>query len=345
MPDRVEAFLQLALAGEPREATRFGLELIDTGVSSSNVIGDVLACSQREVGERWQRNELSVADEHLASGVTESTLSAFSSIPADGTEGSSVLVACAEGDWHSIAAHMIAEQLRTEGFVVTYLGASTPADEVARFLEQRRLNALVVSCNLPMFFSGVTRLANAAHRHGVPVLVGGRAMGGDAARAKILGADAYANTLSEARVVLRAWRDEPLSVSSELVSLNEAALLLEARAEEFADAAYAELFHRFPTMAHYSQPQLDRTHEDLVHIVRFLAAAQLVDDESIFLEFLDWLQSVLVARSVPREDLIAGLEALTPSFLATNPWAYQLANTGLVRLSDDRERAVATISS
>ena len=332
--DRVETFLQLALKGEPRAAVRFGMELIDAGVSESNVIANVLAPSQREIGNRWQKDTLSIADEHLASGVTESTLFAFSSIPAESTERCSVLVTCSEGDWHSIAAHMIAEQLRAEGFAVTDLGASTPADEVSRFLERRRLDALVVSCNLPIFFTGIPRLVDAAHRHNVPVLVGGRALGGDSNRASTLGADAYGSSIEDAVTVLRGWRDWPPDISTESVECREGALLLEASALELAESAYADLLTQFPMMAQYSARQLDRTREDLTYIIRFLAAAELVDDDLVFLEFLDWLEVVLSARNVPRAALVAGLESSLPSLNDCDVWAHRLVNIGLDHLTD-----------
>ena len=84
-----------------------------------------------------------------------------------------VVVTCAEGDWHAIAAHMFAEQLRSRGVVVAYLGASTPADHVARFFARHRPEVVAVSCNLPLYFRGLSRIADVAHALGIPVLAGG----------------------------------------------------------------------------------------------------------------------------------------------------------------------------
>ena len=79
------------------------------------------------------------------------------------------------------------------GFAVSFLGASAPADHVASFLSRRRPDALAVSCAMAPFFGGVIRLADAAHRHGIPVLAGGQALGRAQARgAACLGADAWA---------------------------------------------------------------------------------------------------------------------------------------------------------
>ncbi len=171
-----ERFMELSLSGATQDAVKFALSMLDVGTREEEIIVDVLAVSQRRVGERWHKNDLSVADEHLATGVAEATLCALASDTPPPTGHGSVVVACAEGDWHSIAAHMISEQLRAEGIRVIFLGASTPADSVARMLGQYRPNALAVSCNLALFFGGITRLADAAHVHGVPVLAGGRAL-------------------------------------------------------------------------------------------------------------------------------------------------------------------------
>jgi len=79
--------------------------------------------------------------------------------------------------------------------------------------------------------------------------------------------------------------------------------------------ALGVLTDRFPAMLSYSPAQLARTSEDLVYIVRFVAAAQLVDDVGVFTTFLDWLTGLLSAGAVPAAALAAGLEALLPCSL------------------------------
>ncbi|MFP4513153.1 MAG: B12-binding domain-containing protein, partial [Acidimicrobiales bacterium] len=176
-PDQlVDEFIALAVEGNSKAAVDLVLELLDDLVPSETIITELLAPVQREVGARWQRNELSVADEHLASGVTESALHALVGVDAVRAESGLVVVACAEGDWHTLAAKMFAEQLRGRGVVVAFLGASTPAEHIATFLRRHRPEALAVSCTSPLFYTGVAPLADAAHAAGIPVLVGGRAL-------------------------------------------------------------------------------------------------------------------------------------------------------------------------
>ena len=330
---QVGQFMDLAHNGRSREAVRFALELLDMGTPAARVITDVLAPAQQRVGERWFENELSVADEHLASGAVESTLHALSSVePAPEGRGS-VLVACAEGDWHSLAARMIADLLQNEGFAVVCLGASTPAEQITRFVKRHRPHALVVSCNLTIFFAGVTRVTDAAHEQGLPVLVGGRAFSGAPERAQLLGADAYAESAAAAANVLDRWRESPPRVRTEPTEVRPKVALLESDAGELARDSFKALVELFPPMASYAPHQLDRTTEDLEYIVRFVAAALLVDDRSVFTEFLDWLVQLLRARRVPKAAVIAGLEALQPYLAHHNFDAGRLVNTGLEHLS------------
>jgi hypothetical protein len=106
------------------------------------------------------------------------------------------------------------------------------------------------------------------------------------------------------------------------------ALHLNAQADALGGAAFDGLTARFPRMADYDERQISRTREDLVFIVRFLAAALLGADHAIFVDFLDWLQMLLVRRGVPPQALIAGLEALRPVIEPVDTGAVALLDLG-----------------
>ena len=309
-PRASDSFLDLALAGERAHATRLTLDLFEQGFPLPVLITDLLGAVQREVGARWHRAQIGVADEHLVTGVSQATLGALAAVAPDRPRRGTVVLACAEGDWHALPAQLFAEALRAEGQGVIYLGASTPAGEVSRWLERWRPDALLVTCNLALSYAGVVGFADAAHRHGVPVLAGGRAL--NPARAVALGADAWAADVTSAAQLLRSWRRLPPEVDPTPVELVTAAAALDDRAPELGGVAYEALAERFPPMADYDRRQRAHTYEDLVYIVRFLAAARLVDDDEVFSTFVTWLHELLVARGVPSATLIAGLEVLAP---------------------------------
>ena len=331
----VETFLEQAMHNEGASAVRLALDLLEQGASTEDVIVDLLGAAQRESGERWLRNEWTVADEHAVSGIAQRSLDAVANSARPTFKAGSLVVACAEGDWHSLPAQMFAELLRSEGFAVTFLGASTPSDHVARLLVRDRPDALLVTCNLPLFFGGVTGVVDAAHRSGVPVIAGGRALGSGPARARRLGADEWAPDVAGAVNTLRQWADSRPALRSEPTRTDPVAVRLDLDSPLMAAEAFEAMVLSYPWMGALTADQLARTREDLAMIVRFVAAAQLVDDAGVLAEFLDWLTALLRARSVPPTALVAGLEVLAPLLDKTSPAAGALARDALRHLADD----------
>ena len=337
--DYLQAYLRDAILGKRRAAIRLTLDLLDRRVSREQIVVDLLAAAQREVGQRWYCNELTPADEHLASGVTAAALDTLMGETSQPPDGSLTVVTCAEGDFHSLAAQMFGELLREHGVGVTVLGASTPAEVVAEFLVRSGAGSLAISCSVPIFFPGTVRLVDAAHRQGIPVIAGGPAFGHGPGRADRLGADAWALTAADAAAILLGWRSEPPTVNRDPTPVDPVAVRLTAQAEALGGAAFDGLAARFPAMAGYDERRMARTREDLVFIVRFLAATLLAADQAIFGGFLYWLQNLLVQRGVPPQALIAGLEALRPVVEAVDTGAALLLDVGRQELLDGFSRS------
>lgn len=325
----VDPYLGDALNGDRTGGVRLTLDLLDHHVPYEQIVVDLLAAAQREVGERWQRNELTPVDEHLASGVAAAALDALAGETSDVDVSGLTVVTCAEGDYHSLAAQMFGESLRSHGFGVAVLGASTPVDAVADFLDRSTCDALAVSCSLPIFFPGVRRLIDAAHARGIRVIVGGRAFGKDSRRAEALGADAWAASAQDAAPILAGWRAARSEINPVPVHLDPVAARLFAEADGLGGAAMQGLERSFPAIAAYDEAQSTRTREDLVYIVQFLAASFAAADDAVFLEFLAWLQRLLGHRGVPPQALILGLHALKPGIGLVGVEAERLLEAGI----------------
>ncbi len=332
--DYVQAYLRDAVLGNRRAAVRLTLDLLDRRVSREQIIVDLLAAAQREVGERWYRNELTSADKHLATGVTAAALDSLMGETSQPAGDSLTVVTCAEGDFHALAAQMFGESLREHGVDVKVLGASTPADVMAEFLVRSGADALAISCSIPIYFPGTVRLVDAAHRQGIPVIAGGQAFGSGPRRAERLGADAWALTAADAAAILLGWKSQSPSVAREPMLVDPVALRLTAQADALGGAALDGLAAGFPPMAGYSERRMARTRENLVFIVQFLAATLLAADQAIFGDFLSWLQNLVAQRGVPPQGLIASLEALRPLVEAVDNGAALLLDVGRQELLD-----------
>jgi methanogenic corrinoid protein MtbC1 len=105
---------------------------------------EVLAPALVEVGTRWEAGELTVGQEHLASGVVRASLERLIADARPTVRGVAVL-ACAPGEQHEIGLLMLAVLLRADGWNVAYLGPDTPVADAVRVADALDAAALCFS--------------------------------------------------------------------------------------------------------------------------------------------------------------------------------------------------------
>ena len=154
-------------------------------------------------------------------------------------------------------------------------------------------------------------MIEASRDAGVPVIVGGRGFGVCGEYARSLGANGLAPN-AKAAIALLDGGEWPsfTDPAPPVLHPDDDYAELSNRSRAVVDGSMAWLFERFPPMAAYDDMQLDRTTEDLAHIVDFAAAALFIDDVSLFTEFVGWLADILVPREVPVAAARLGLEAV-----------------------------------
>jgi methanogenic corrinoid protein MtbC1 len=329
LDDRVERFLEHVVRGDPRPAIDLAVrQLADDGPSA--VVTDLLAVVQREVGERWHGGRYTVAQEHLVSGVVDDVLGLLAPHTLrPGGGGRSLALVCAEGEWHSTPARMAGLLARDAGWQVRFLGGSTPPDHLATTLAELQPDALAVSCTLPLALPGVPPVIDVGRALGLPVVAGGRAFDAEGSRAATLGADASFGDIRDAVAMLGrepAGRTPvPRPAPDDAVAAQRD--LLGDRHQRIVDAAYAELERRLPIMAGFDDRRRHHTRQDLDYLLRFADVALFAADVRIFTEFVGWLTGLLEVRGIPRDVMVATLEAVAASLGEDLPAVHELLDT------------------
>lgn len=149
--------------------------------STEAVLRDVVLPCLRELGERWETGEVSVAQEHFASAVLRGRLLGLAR-GFDVGVGPRALLACPSGDRHDLGLLCFGIGLRERGWRVTFLGADTPIEALHGAAVQLQ-PALVVVCAeqeppLRAALDAITVLAAE-----FPVALAGRASSAEMARA------------------------------------------------------------------------------------------------------------------------------------------------------------------
>jgi methanogenic corrinoid protein MtbC1 len=308
MDPQTEQFLGYLITRDTRACVDVAVALADEGFSIPEVLTGMVAPAMVEVGDRWLRNELTVADEHAATAIADTVVSVLTATgPHTSAAPPVVTVACAEGEWHTMPPRLLAGVLRSEGFEVTFLGPSMPPTHLAKFLERSRPDVLGISCSTPLAFAGVISCVGVAHAAGIPVLAGGRALGSDDRRARVLGVDLWAPSAPAAAELLR--QQLPAALLDPSADVDAADHLL-SETDNLVAAAMDDLSRRFGFMARFDDFQRARTSEDFAFIVQFAAAAILTRDPRLFDDFLAWLDTLLSARGLPPGTVGVSLDAI-----------------------------------
>jgi DNA-binding transcriptional MerR regulator/methylmalonyl-CoA mutase cobalamin-binding subunit len=95
------------------------------------VFAEVVAPVLHEVGARWERGELDVAGEHLASRIVSATLADLTSTLTRASSGAPVLLACVAEDQHDLPLYGVALAVLEAGYRPVILGQRTPPEAIA----------------------------------------------------------------------------------------------------------------------------------------------------------------------------------------------------------------------
>ncbi|SBT46536.1 cobalamin B12-binding domain-containing protein [Micromonospora auratinigra] len=287
-PDLVAGYLDRLDRVDQAGAVRLATGLLDQGYAPADVLVDLVAVAQREIGRRWLTGAWSVAREHAATHVSEVVVGAVAGRITTPPRRGHVVVACVEGEWHALAARIVAEVVRDAGWRVTFLGASVPGRHLVTYLHQTGPDAVLLSCVQSNRLIRAARMVEACRAAGVPVLAGGPGFGWDGRWAAAVGAAAWGATARDAvRLLARG--------------LPGAAHTGPTPAPP--DDGYVAVLHRRREIVQVALRELDppeETAEDVAagvgHLVDALAAAIRVDDRQLLLDFVGWQAEALASR-------------------------------------------------
>jgi len=155
------------------------------GPTLAEIFDGVVAPALASVGTRWVKNQLSIAEEHVASQTTADAIARAQPLaeppgePNRPDRGAAVVAAVA-GELHDIGARMAACLLRARGFEVLAPLAQTPGRDLAELMMRARAVVTVLTSTMPenlaVVQEQVEMAASAAAHTGGMVLVGGAGM-------------------------------------------------------------------------------------------------------------------------------------------------------------------------
>ncbi len=144
-----EIFLAAILSGQREAAINIVEEALRNGASHVDIYVKLFAESLHEVGELWEMNKISVAQEHMATAITQYAIaSIYPRLPSPSQHRGIMVVTGVAGELHQIGANLVADSMEANGWAVQFLGTNLPHSAILSVLEQSSVDILCISTTL-----------------------------------------------------------------------------------------------------------------------------------------------------------------------------------------------------
>jgi len=169
------------LAGDHGRAQATFQQVLETCEHPAAAAIDLVQPALYGIGRKWENNEISVAQEHLATAIVEALLAEASMqgeyLPPN---EQNALLALAPGNKHELGLRIVADALEYAGWTTHSLPAHTSARAIIHAVRDERPRLLAVSASLPQHLMAARALFGAVRaslgKHSPHLLLGGLAV-------------------------------------------------------------------------------------------------------------------------------------------------------------------------
>ncbi len=173
------AFIQTLIDGGEEAATNVFITAHLEGKPLAEIIDRIVCPAMREIGESWHRNEISIAQEHLATRTVISALYKLrNALPVPEMKNRLAICCAMEGDLHELPTLLAQIAIENEGLEVINFGAATPlyslADEIVRHAPNLVCISAAVINDLERLSRDYKDFREETARLEIPILLGGR---------------------------------------------------------------------------------------------------------------------------------------------------------------------------
>lgn len=212
--DLQEIFTEKLINGDHRELLKISKERVKDIKTLRDFYLGLIQPVMYKIGIKWQRGEITVSEEHLATSVVGRLMAALYPvlITTEYNYDKRVIVTSSPNEFHELGGRMLSDLLESEGWDVSFLGANNPAEEVVKTMERIDPFAICISVTMPFNITNatdlITDIKNNESLKNKKVLVGGIAFNRNKNAWRKTGADAFADNAASAVELLESWYED-----------------------------------------------------------------------------------------------------------------------------------------
>lgn len=174
-----QEYLNEILAGKRKLALEIIMEAYHGGYPIPAIYMDVFQEALYEIGRLWETNQITVADEHMGTAITQYVMSnLYQYFEVAKMQRGKLVMTGVEGELHQVGANMVADVLEADGWDVMFLGTNVPSAGVIESIRAHKADLFGISSTMLFNIPKVIRLVEATRKEfgdSVRIMLGGGA--------------------------------------------------------------------------------------------------------------------------------------------------------------------------
>ncbi len=205
-----ERFITALLGAKSAQAIAIAREAVPSHEHLEAFFMNILQPAMYDIGQKWERGEISIAQEHLASSIVGRIMSGlYTTLAKPSVSRGKALVTAAPNEYHELGPWMVSDLLELDGWEITYLGANTPSDEVVTMMHSLKPFLLALSVTMPFNLDRAETIIRAVRAdeglRSTKILVGGISFNTVPDLWRQIGADGHAVNAKDAVSLAKNW--------------------------------------------------------------------------------------------------------------------------------------------
>jgi MerR family transcriptional regulator, light-induced transcriptional regulator len=149
-------YLNALLDGDKEQCLNIVNSLIEQNISVKEIYLELFQRSMYRIGQMWEKERCSIADEHVATRITEAMIEFVANKYLNVNKANKLaLITCIDKEYHELGARMVAGFLETLGWKTIFIGANIPQEEILFLIRKKQPDIVGISSS---FYINIKRL-------------------------------------------------------------------------------------------------------------------------------------------------------------------------------------------
>lgn len=172
-------YLNALLDGDKKQCLQIVQNLVKNDVNMKEIYLELFQRSMYRIGMLWEKERCTIADEHIATKITEGLIEFVSnSFANDKRTGKLALITCIDKEFHDLGARMVAGYFEASGWNTIFAGSNTPELDIIHLIKEKKPDIVGISSSFYININRLIKMVQLINENfpELEILVGGQAL-------------------------------------------------------------------------------------------------------------------------------------------------------------------------